>query len=110
MNQSDFIIVLTTVETEQQAEDLAQKVLERRLAACVQIQKIKSRYWWNGKIQHSDEYLLSIKTRANLFSKLSEFIKENHPYETPEIVQIPIVAGSDEYFEWIESALNLKKS
>jgi periplasmic divalent cation tolerance protein len=67
MKQSNFVIVLTTVETERQAEDLSQKILEKRFAACVQIQQIRSRYWWNDKIAHSDEYLLSIKTRANLF-------------------------------------------
>jgi periplasmic divalent cation tolerance protein len=105
MERSNFIIVLTTVEDEQQAEDLAQKILEERLAACVKIQKIKSRYWWNGKIDHSDEYLLSIKTKADLFPNISEFIKQNHPYETPEIVQIPITDGLDEYFEWMESII-----
>jgi periplasmic divalent cation tolerance protein len=105
MKQDDFAIVLTTVETERQAEDLAQKILAGKLAACVQIQRIKSRYWWNGKIEHSDEYLLSIKTKAGLFSDLSEFIVENHPYETPEIVRIPIADGSDKYLEWIESVI-----
>jgi periplasmic divalent cation tolerance protein len=103
MNVSDFIIVLTTIETKQQAEDLAQKILEAKLAACVQIQKIQSRYWWNGKIECCNEYLLSIKTRADLFAELSEFIGKNHSYEIPEIVQIPIIDGSSEYLNWMES-------
>jgi periplasmic divalent cation tolerance protein len=105
MHQSSFAIVLTTVESEQQAGELAQKILEERLAACVQIHKIRSRYWWNGKIEHGDEYLLSIKTKVDLFSDLSEFIKQNHSYEIPEIVQIPITGGSDKYLEWMESVI-----
>jgi periplasmic divalent cation tolerance protein len=110
MEQNNFIIVLTTVETEQQAEELVQRILEKKLAACVRLQKIKSHYWWNGEVQHSDEYLLSIKTKTELFPNVSEFIKQNHPYEIPEIVQIPITDGSDEYFEWMESVLNRQKS
>jgi periplasmic divalent cation tolerance protein len=109
-NQGSFAIVLTTVATEQQAEELSQKILEKKLGVCVQTQKIKSRYWWNGKVQHSDEYLLSIKTKSDLFPDISEFIKQNHPYEIPEIIQIPITDRSDEYFEWMESVLNRKKS
>jgi periplasmic divalent cation tolerance protein len=96
---------MTTVESEQQAEDLTQRILEEKLAACIQIHKIRSRYWWNGKIENSDEYLLSIKTRASMFSDLSNFIKQNHPYEIPEIVQIPITGGSDKYLEWMESVV-----
>jgi periplasmic divalent cation tolerance protein len=110
MTQSNFAIVLTTVGTEQQAEALAQKILEGKLAACIQIQKIKSSYWWNEKIEHGDEYLLSIKTKTNLFSSLSEFIKKNHSYETPEIIQIQIISGSNKYLEWMDSVLNYKKS
>jgi periplasmic divalent cation tolerance protein len=110
MNQSNFAIVLTAVVTEQQAEALAQRMLERKLAACIQIQKIKSYYRWNDKIAHDNEYLLLIKTKTNLFSDLSEFIKKNHSYETPEIIQIPIISGSNKYLEWMESVLNHKKS
>jgi periplasmic divalent cation tolerance protein len=105
MERSNFAIVLTTVETEQQAEELSQKILEKKLAVCVQIQEIKSRYWWKGEMKCGDEYLLLIKTKAELFCDISEFIKQNHPYETPEIVQIPITGGSDKYLEWIESVV-----
>ncbi|MDR2794536.1 MAG: divalent-cation tolerance protein CutA, partial [Holosporaceae bacterium] len=98
-------IVLTTVKTEQQAGELSQKILGKKLAACVQIQKIKSRYWWNGEIKFGNEYLLLIKTKTKLFSDLSKFIEKNHPYETPEIVQIPITGGSEKYLEWPESVI-----
>jgi periplasmic divalent cation tolerance protein len=103
VNKSSFVIILTTIGTKQQAEDLAQKILEAKLAACVQIQKIQSRYWWNGKIECGDEYLLSIKTCADLFAELVDFIKQNHSYEIPAIVQIPIIDGSSEYLNWIGS-------
>jgi periplasmic divalent cation tolerance protein len=94
-------IVLTTVNDARQSEALSGKILEKKLAACVQIQKIKSFYRWQGKVEHNDEYLLLIKTRSGLFAELSAFIKENHSYQTPEIVELPIENGSDEYLGWI---------
>ncbi|GHU15535.1 divalent-cation tolerance protein CutA [Alphaproteobacteria bacterium] len=102
MALDDYTIVTTTVETEQQAEALARKIVVEKLAACVQIQKIKSVYSWNDKIELNDEHLLMIKTRSDLFAEISEFIKENHDYQVPEIVQIPITNGSNEYLSWIK--------
>jgi periplasmic divalent cation tolerance protein len=103
--KTDCVIVLTTTDSEEESEKLAQMLLEEKLAACVQIQKIKSHYRWNEKIECADEYLLMIKTRPNLFSEISELICQNHSYETPEIVQIPITRGSPKYLAWIESTL-----
>lgn len=102
---NDYSIVLTTVALENDAEVLAEKLLQAKLATCVQIQKIKSFYTWNGKIERSDEYLLSIKTRTDLFENIFEFIKQKHSYEIPEIIQIPITNGSDEYLAWIRESL-----
>ena len=103
MIATNCIIVQTTIGSKKEAKELAQKILEEKLAACVQIQKIESSYWWKGEIECSDEYLLSIKTKTDLFYNLFEFIQKNHHYETPEIIQIPITYGSDAYLEWIES-------
>ncbi|MDR1173367.1 MAG: divalent-cation tolerance protein CutA [Puniceicoccales bacterium] len=99
--QSDYIIVLTTVSSGKLAEDLAKGMVGERLAACVQIQQIESFFGWADDIEHSNEYLLVIKTKAVLFEDLSRFILQNHDYRIPEIVQIPIVEGSKPYLEWI---------
>jgi periplasmic divalent cation tolerance protein len=74
------------------------------LAACVQIQQIESFYAWVDNIEHGNEHLLAIKTKATLFEDLSRFILQNHDYHIPEIVQIPIEKGSGPYLEWIEAA------
>jgi periplasmic divalent cation tolerance protein len=103
--KTDCVIVLTTVDHEGESEKLAQTLFEEKLAACVQIQKIKSHYWWNEKIECADKYLLIMKTKANLFSEISELICKNHSCETPEIVQIPITDGSQKYLEWIKSVV-----
>jgi periplasmic divalent cation tolerance protein len=106
--KTDCGIIITTAGSEEESEKLARMLLGEKLAACVQIQRIKSHYWWNEKIECADEYLLMIKTRTNLFVEISELICQNHSYETPEIIQIPITDGSQKYFEWIESVV--KKS
>ncbi|MDR0742006.1 MAG: divalent-cation tolerance protein CutA [Puniceicoccales bacterium] len=102
--QSDYIIVLTTVGSRKLAEDLARGMIGKRLAACVQIQRIESFYAWMDNIEYGSEHLLSIKTKAALFEDLSRFILQNHDYRIPEIVQIPIVKGADPYLEWIKAA------
>jgi periplasmic divalent cation tolerance protein len=102
--QSDYIIVLTTAGSRALAENLAKGVIGERLAACVQIQQIESFYAWMGNTEHGNEYLLAIKTKATLFEDLSRFILQNHDYRIPEIVQIPIVKGSEPYLEWIKAA------
>ena len=102
---SDYSIILTTINSENDAEVLSEKLLKAKLAACIQIQKVKSFYKWNEKIERGDEYLISIKTQTHLFQELSDFIKHNHVYEVPEIVQIPITNGSEEYLDWIRSSI-----
>ncbi|MDR0631784.1 MAG: divalent-cation tolerance protein CutA [Holosporaceae bacterium] len=103
--KTDCVIILTTTDSEGESEKLAQVLLKEKLAACVRIQRIKSHYWWNKKIECANEYLLMIKTRASLFAEISELIRKNHSYETPEIVQIPITDGSQKYLEWIGSVM-----
>ena len=103
MNQATpYCIVLTTTANEEQAETLARQIVEARLGACVQIQPIKSFYRWQGALCAEPEWQLSIKTRQARFAALAQFISAHHPYDTPEIVQIPITAGSDDYLRWID--------
>jgi periplasmic divalent cation tolerance protein len=99
-NKYKCTIVLTATDSEESAEALAEKILSEKLAACVQIQKVKSFYTWKSKIERSEECLLMIKTRSDLFDELAEFIKQNHDYQVPEILQIPIASGVSDYIQW----------
>jgi periplasmic divalent cation tolerance protein len=101
-----YIQVTTTAETKEQAEKIAQYLVEQKLAACVQITgPITSIYRWKGKVETANEWLCLIKTRDNLFNKVEAAIKKMHSYETPEIVAMPIVKGSKEYLNWIDDQL-----
>ncbi len=99
---SKFIVVQTTLESFEQAKELAQKIISNALGACVQIMPITSFYQWEGKLEEASEVLLQIKTKASLFKKLEAFIKENHPYEVPEIIALPIVHLLKDYAKWID--------
>lgn len=99
---SDYSIVMTTTEDEQGAAALARAVVEARLAACAQILAIRSLYVWDGAVNDAAERLLLFKTRADLYQPLEEFIRARHPYEVPEILQVPVSAGFDPYLSWVE--------
>lgn len=76
------------------------------LAACVQIiGPIKSAYWWKGNIETTEEWLLLIKSEKRLYKEIEKVIKKFHSYEIPEIVAVPIVEGSSEYFNWLKREL-----
>ena len=97
-----YIQVVTTTENKEDAETIAKALVERRLAACVQlVGPIQSTYWWKGSIETAQEWLCYIKTQESLYGELEKAIIAIHPYETPEIVAMPIVAGSDDYLEWL---------
>jgi periplasmic divalent cation tolerance protein len=98
-----FIQVFTTVEKREDARKIAEVVVGRRLAACVQVVgPIGSTYWWKGKIEDAEEWLCLMKTRKELYGKLEAAVKSVHPYEEPEIIALPIVEGSEGYLRWIE--------
>jgi periplasmic divalent cation tolerance protein len=101
MNPGDFGVVTTTVAEREDAERLAGLLLLEKLAACVQIQTIDSRYVWKGESNHQTELMLLIKTRAALFDSVIARLIEEHPYETPEIVATVFAAGFAGYFDWI---------
>ena len=99
--EPEFGIVLTTVATPEDAQRLADGLLEQRLAACVQILAIQSAYRWRGAVQREPEQLLLIKTRVALYSAVEAHLRAHHPYELPEIVYLPIAAGSPDYLRWL---------
>lgn len=100
-NQPQYGIVFVTASSEVEAKTIARTLLETRLAACVSFFAIQSVYTWNGEIQADEEWQLLIKTDLANFSALEIQIEKLHSYEVPEIVAVPIVAGSMSYLNWI---------
>lgn len=96
----------TTTGNHELAERIATELVDRRLAACVQITgPIVSIYRWQGEIERSEEWLCVAKTTADHFAAAQALITELHPYETPEIIATPVVAASDAYSKWLQDAL-----
>jgi periplasmic divalent cation tolerance protein len=100
-------VVLTTVGLKEVAEKLARQLVERRLAACVNIVgPIRSLYRWRDEVQNEQEYLLLIKTTTEHAAQLPSVFKELHPYELPECVQLAIDGGSEEYLAWLAAEVS----
>jgi periplasmic divalent cation tolerance protein len=103
---TDKRIVLCTAGSEDEARNIARHLVERRLAACVNlVPQIESIYHWQGKIESSREWLLVIKTTADRFPAVRDAIRELHSYELPECVAINIEDGAADYLEWIEHSV-----
>ena len=99
---SEYLQVSTTAASEEEARRIAAALLERRLAACVQVVgPIESRYWWEGKIEEASEWLCLIKTAAARYEEVEATIGELHSYEEPEVIATPIAAGGAGYLEWV---------
>ena len=97
-----FIIVYVTAGSAEEAERLAQTLVGEKLAACVnRIKSVRSVYRWQGQVEQSDEELLIIKTRKELFSALEKRVRALHSYSVPEIIALPIIAGSAGYLAWL---------
>jgi len=100
------IAVLVTIP-EKDAEHLAKMLLTERVCACVNIVNgVKSLFWWKDKLDEAQESLLIIKTKETLFGKLKTLIKNNHPYEVPEIISFKIDSINQEYLNWLNKEAN----
>jgi periplasmic divalent cation tolerance protein len=96
-------VVFVTTSGEEEAEKIASLLLEKRKAACVNvIPRVKSRGWWQGRLDSAQESLLIIKTRAALVPELTEIVKKAHSYTVPEIVALPIIGGNKDYLDWVD--------
>lgn len=97
-----FVIVFVTAPDLKTARRLARGALEKKLAACANlVPKIESHYWWQGKIESSGEVLCLFKTSRRNMPPLEKFILEHHPYDTPEIITVPIDASTPRYLAWL---------
>jgi periplasmic divalent cation tolerance protein len=104
--QEHYIQVMTTTATQEDAERIAQALVQRREAACVQIiGPIRSIYRWQGNVETSQEWLCLVKSRQDLFPRIEATIRSLHPYEVPEILAVPVMAGSAGYLAWLDQEI-----
>jgi len=100
----DFIQVMTALDSKEHAQNIAETVVGKRLAACAQVLgPITSTYWWQGAMETAEEWLCIMKTRQDLYPQLEQAIREHHRYDEPEILAMPVVAGSKSYLDWVVS-------
>jgi len=103
---TDKLLVLSTAGSEAEAQKIAHALVERRLAACVNIvPKIQSVYRWEGKVETAEEFLLIIKTVRGREDQVRASIRELHSYQLPECIALTIDGGSEEYLRWIEESV-----
>ena len=96
------VLITTTTATREDARKIASRLVEERLAACVQIvEPITSVYTWQGTIEEEQEILLLIKSTQDLVAPIAELLDRIHPYEVPELIATPIVDGSTAYLSWL---------
>lgn len=99
---TEYIQVITTTNTEEEARKIQRVLVEERAAACVQvIGPISSLYWWEGEIEEAGEWICLAKAKARDYPAIESLIKENHSYGVPEILAIPVSAGNKAYLAWI---------
>ena len=103
---STHIVAVTTVGDADVASGLARKLLDRRLVACVNLlPSVRSLYWWKGAIEDDAECVLLMKTRADRYDALAAALETLHPYDVPELIVLPIEAGSAAYLGWVDESV-----
>jgi periplasmic divalent cation tolerance protein len=101
-----YAIVMTACASRKDARTLSTALLDARLAACVQMLPMESAYIWDGAVQNDEEVLLLIKGRAADFEAIEALILKLHPYELPEIIQVPISNGFKRYLAWLDASFD----
>ncbi len=102
MAQDGHVVIMTTAGSREEARRLARGLVEKRLAACVQMMAIDSVYEWKGELQEDAEFLLLIKTRRERYTDVEAHLRTHHSYEVPEILVMPVETGLPAYLEWID--------
>ncbi|WP_328807607.1 divalent-cation tolerance protein CutA [Nonomuraea antri] len=100
---ADYIEVHVTAGDRDEAGEICRAVVGRRLAACAQVVgPIRSTYWWEGRLEEAEEWLVLLKSTSARFDELAARVREVHSYDVPEIIAVPVVAGSADYLAWID--------
>ena len=103
---ASYVIVFMTVPDEKEVTKIVRSLLKERLIACANIVgPVSSLFWWEGKIDKASEFLVIMKSRKDLFKKLSERVKELHSYEVPEVIALPVIEGLPSYLNWLGASL-----
>ena len=103
VKDSKHVVVFITTPNNDEADKIADVLVGQRKAACVNIvPQVRSRFWWQGKIESEEEALLVVKTRAALLDEVIALVKANHSYEVPEVIALPIAGGNEDYLNWLE--------
>ncbi len=106
MADASKIVVLITTSSVEEAHNVAKLLLDQRTVACVNIvPKVDSLFWWEGNLDSTQESLLIAKTKASLLTEIIELVKSIHSYEVPEVIALPVIGGSADYLNWIDSEL-----
>lgn len=106
-----FNIVLVSAPDRRTARALARAALEARLVACANlVPAVESHYWWRGKLERSNEILIVFKTTKGRLATLEKLILARHPYDTPEIIALPIASGTERYLRWIETEVGKRET
>jgi periplasmic divalent cation tolerance protein len=108
----DKIVVLVTCGTASEAERIARELVKRRLAACVNLLEspVRSIYRWRGKVENAPEYLLMVKTSRKRLAELQREVERLHSYDVPEVIALPIAAGSEKYLAWLDEIVKLDRA
>jgi periplasmic divalent cation tolerance protein len=109
MDNSSFIIILITVPTKKEAQKISDKLLQKKLIACINIiEKVNSLFWWKNKVNSAKEILLVAKTQRKFFNDILKTVKPLHSYDIPEIIAVPIIDADKNYLNWIEESFEKK--
>lgn len=101
-----YIVVFITASNQKEASNIAKALLENKLVACVNIlDKVKSIFWWQGKIDQAQEALLIVKSKKSELNKIIKLVKSIHSYQVPEIIASPIIGGNQSYLRWLNESI-----
>lgn len=104
--RDDFLVVLMTTSTREEAERIAEELVNRRLAGCVTlVPQVESVYRWQGELCRDQEVVLIVKTHRDRFDELRATVTAMHSYQVPEIIALPIVAGAESYLAWLQESV-----
>ena len=102
MNREKHIVVFVTTGGPEESERISESLLTQRQAACINtVPGIKSRFWWQGKLESAEENLLIVKTRESLLPRIIDTVKKIHHDSVPEIIALPVIGGNPDYLDWI---------